>query len=200
MNGSGREVLLSVIAGLYEQYDGLLAFDDIPYRSYDPIFLRGYVGDCLSQKTLFRGTLEENLTVGKTYIQRDQVQEALKQVDLLEWSQDLQMGLNTELTPEDQRFPPEIVRRLILARCLLKEPRLLMIEGFHRMGDKGTRQKIAEYVTAQPWTLIALSNDPNLASLCDRVVVLNGGQIQVQGTFEDISNMPFASQLFDSPC
>jgi len=199
-NASGKTLLLNLISGVYEQYEGVLAYNDIPAGNFDPIDLRAYIGDCLFQKTLFRGTLLENLTMGRPEITIDKVMWALERLNLKEFVLALPHGLYTELVPESPKFPPSVVRKLLLAKCLAKEPHLLIVEDFLHMLDRDDHRAIADFLTCQELnTVIIASNDALVAKRCDKIVVLSQGSVLAQGTFEEISEFPWANNLFNLP-
>ncbi len=199
-NGSGKNLLLNLMSGLYEQYSGVVAYNDIPAGNFDPIDLRAYIGDCLLQKNLFRGSLLDNLTMGKPEITLENVMWALERLNLKDYILGLPQGLYTEIMPESPQFPPSIVRKLILAKSLAKDPHLLIIEDFLYMLDREDRKAIADFLTCSELkTMVIASNDALIAQRCDRVIVLSQGAIIDQGKFEDVRQRPYASDLFNFP-
>ena len=199
-NGSGKSILLNLMSGLYEQYSGVVAYNDIPANNFDPIDLRAYIGDCLLQKSLFRGTLLENLTMGKPEITLERVMWALDHLNLKQYVVDLPKGLYTEGVPEGPQFPSSVVRKLILAKCLAKKPQLLIVEDFLFMLDRDDRSQIADFLTCSALnTVVIASNDSLIAQRCDRIVVLDHGAVIDQGSFEEISQKPYAENLFNLP-
>lgn len=197
LNGSGKSLALSLVSGLYENYSGLISYNDIPIKNYDPITFRGHIGDCLHQKVLFRGTVMENLVMGRPGITMESIRWTLEKLELTEFIHSLPDGLNTELVPEGPRLPESISRKLILARSIAKRPRMLVMDDFLRNLDPEERDRIGTFLTGCPlWTLVAASNDPIFASKCDRIYVMNQGTITDSGTYDEISNRPFAKQLY----
>lgn len=196
-NGSGKSLTLSMVSGLYENYTGLISYNAIPIKNYDPITFRGHIGDCLHQKVLFRGTVMDNLTMGRPGITMESIRWTLEKLELTEFINSLPDGLNTELVPEGPRLPESISRKLILARSIAKRPRMLVMDDFLRSLDPGERDRISTFLTSCPlWTLVAASNDPIFASKCDRVYVMNQGIITASGSYEEISTRPESSQFF----
>lgn len=196
-NGSGKSLVLSLVSGLYENYSGLISYNDIPIKNYDPITFRGHIGDCLHQKVLFRGTVMENLTMGRPGISMESIRWTLEKLELTEFIHSLPEGLNTDLVPEGPRLPESISRKLILARSIAKRPRMLVMDDFLRSLDPGERERISTFLTSCPlWTLVAASNDPIFASKCDRVYVMNQGNITDSGTYEEISQQSYSREFF----
>lgn len=199
-NGSGKSLLLNLVSGLYEQYSGVVAYNDIPAGNFDPIDLRAYIGDCLLQKTLFQGTILENLTMGKPEITLDKVMWALERLNLKDFVLDLPDGLYTKLVPGGPQLRQSVVRRLILAKCLAKDPHLLIVEDFLYMLDRNDREKIADFLTCSELnTVIIASNNELVAKRSDKIIVLDQGAIIDQGTYEEIKKKPYAENLFNLP-
>ncbi|GAB4417216.1 MAG: ATP-binding cassette domain-containing protein [Bacteroidia bacterium] len=197
-NGSGKTLLLNVISGLYENYSGILAYNDIPAGNYDPIALRNSVGDCLSQKVLFRGTLIENITMDKEDVSMDDALWALERVGLMDFIQSLPKGLDTMILPDGPRFPESIVRKLILARCIAKRPLLLVVEDFFSILTRDERRRLIDFLVCDEIsTLLIVSNDPDVAARCDKVFVMQQGTIVDSGTYETISQRPYAANLYN---
>ncbi|MEM6767372.1 MAG: ATP-binding cassette domain-containing protein [Bacteroidota bacterium] len=196
-SGSGKSMLLNVISGLYEHYNGIIAFNDVPLMNLDPISLRSYIGDCLSQKTLFRGSVIENLKMGSPEVSFEDVQWALSKLELHDFVNSLPMGLETDIVPETPTLPQSVVRKLILARCVAKRPQLLVMDDFFSIWEKDERERICEFLTcAEMRTVVSVSNDPTFAVKCDKVIVLEKGAIRDVGSFQEISQKPYFENLF----
>ncbi|MEM9984452.1 MAG: hypothetical protein AAF804_05090, partial [Bacteroidota bacterium] len=130
----------------------------------------------------------------------DQVMWALDRLNLKDFVLGLPDGLYTEVVPEAPQFRSSIVRRLILAKCLVKDPQLLIVEDFLYMLDTEDRKKIADFLTcSELHTVVMASNDSLVAKRCDRVIVMEHGTIIDQGTYEEILQKPYAEDLFNLP-
>lgn len=196
-NGSGKSLLLSMVSGLYENYNGLISYNDIPIKNYDPITFRGHIGDCLHQKVLFRGTVLENLTMDRPGVTMENVRWTLEKLELTDYIHSLPEGLNTELVPEGPQLPESISRKLILARSIAKRPRMLVMDDFLRALDPSERDRITDFLTSCPlWTLVAATNDPVFASKCSRVYLMSQGTMTASGTFEEIKDLPQGRQVY----
>ena len=90
------------------------------------------------------------------------------------------------------------MRRLILAKCIAKNPHLLVMDDILRIVEPEERRKIARYLIDElDFSLITVSNDPLVASRCDKVLIMNQGTIIDSGTYEEISQRPYATNLFN---
>ncbi|MEM6633137.1 MAG: ABC transporter ATP-binding protein [Bacteroidota bacterium] len=195
--GAGKSVLLNLISGLYDSYSGVISYNDISVRDIDPLSVRTSIGDCLSQKILFRGTVLENLTMGRPEVELKDVQWALDRLQLSEFVQSLPNGLHTVLVPEGVQIPQGISRKLILARCLAKRPQLLVMEDFFSLWEPKDRSQICEFLTCgEMQTVVAISNDKMFASLCDRVIVLDHGMVMDMDSYYNITSKRYFQEIF----
>ncbi|MEM6264483.1 MAG: ATP-binding cassette domain-containing protein [Bacteroidota bacterium] len=190
--GAGQTLLTGLISGLYDSFEGVIAYNGIPLNNYDRQSLRSNIGDILSRNVLFRGTLEENITMGREEIDYDDLRWVIDNLDLREFIQRMPEGLNTMLVPEGPQMPPSVVRRLIIAKSVIKRPSLLVMEDFIPDREPDIKEKIANFLTQSDlWTLIGASNDPLFVSKCEKVVVMDHGTILEVGTYEEISQKPY---------
>lgn len=196
-SGAGKTVLLHAISGLYENYTGSIAYNQIPLRNLDKISLRNHIGDCLSQKNLFRGSLEENLSMGKDSISMEDVLWSLNRLRLMTYMQTLPQGLQTPIIPESAEIPQGLARKLILARCLAKRPKMLVMDDFFSLWEKEDRQHICDFLTCDEMnTVIAVSNEKMFAEQCHRIIIMEKGRILDIGTYDEIKEKPYFDNLF----
>ncbi len=194
---SGKTMLLNVISGLYQSFEGTLAYNGIPLSNIDPISLRSFIGDCFSQKTLFRGTVEENMTMGSPEISLNDVIWALEKLNLNELILSMRDGYQTKLVPEGPQFAPATVKKFILARCIAKRPELLLMDDLFYVWTPEEKEQICEFLTcAEMRTVVAVTNDKFFASKCDRIIVMDEGTIQYIGTYPEVTSQPFFEELF----
>jgi ABC-type multidrug transport system fused ATPase/permease subunit len=196
-SGSGKTLLVHLLSGFYDTYSGVIIFNGIPQSSYNLRTLRSHIGDCLTQKLLFRGTIEENLTLGNPNISYQDITRVLDQLGALEEVQQLPQAFQTVITPEGRQLSNTVGRKLILAKCALKKPQLLLMDNFLSSLAGEEQVRIGRFVTSNPdWTLVAISNNPRFAAMCDRVVVMDGGKIADVGPLEELASKPYYSKIF----
>lgn len=183
-DGSGKSLLLRLIAGVYEDFTGALVFDNIPYRAWNKNEFRRQVGENLSSSVIFRGSLWENLTLGKTSITRNDVEEVANVLGLTEFVRDLPLGYNTPLQPEGRNLSGGLILKILLTRCLVGKPRLVLLEnGIDRL-PREERKRVLDYVLDEKhnWTVVAISNQMEVAQRFNEVVILEAGQASAQGS------------------
>ncbi|MBS1976021.1 MAG: ATP-binding cassette domain-containing protein [Bacteroidetes bacterium] len=185
---SGKTLLSNIMAGLYLDYKGILTLDQYSMNDLDLTHLRESIGKNISSDDLFEGTLLDNLTVGNTRIQTEHVLWALEKVGLSDFVNSLPKGLETPVVSSGKGLGQTTIQKLILARCLTKKPRLIVLNHFFATFTRKEKLSLLRVLTdpAHHWTLIIVSNDPVVLAAMDRVLVLDKGVIRAEGTFEHL--------------
>jgi ABC-type bacteriocin/lantibiotic exporter with double-glycine peptidase domain len=196
--GSGKSLLLQIIAGLYDDYSGSVSFNGIPIRNWDMEDLRSHIGDFVANGDIFHGTLEENITLDKPGITLDDVQKMAEIVGLTEFVESLPEGYMTMMVPEGKNLPESIRRRINLARSLIGEPRLIMLEDDFNLMEEENKQSLLNYLMGNKWTVIAVSNDPDVAGQFEKVAVLDEGKLIAYDRFKEIKKQNWYSNLFQT--
>ena len=190
-NVSGRSTLLQVLAGLYEIQEGGITYNQLPEDNIEMESLRSIIGDCLSQERLFHGSLYDNITMGRPRATLENVQWVVHEFGLEHYIRSLPKGYDTILGPQGVHLPRSIVQKLMLARSVVDKPKLLLLEDvFEHLGEEDNR-KIMDFVTSpeNKWTLVAVSNDPYLAQKCNRVIIMDKGQVTHDGDYESLKTV-----------
>lgn len=185
---SGRATLMRIISGLYTEFSGQVNFNGFPLNNLDLESLRRHIGDYSIYEDIFKGSILENITLGRSDVPMKEVLQAARQLELDEFVAALPQGYHTELLPEGRNIPQHIRTRIMLARCILANPLLLTVEGFFSGMEKSERELVINTLTAKDrkWTMLAVSDDPVLARHCDRIVIMEDGHIVETGTYEEV--------------
>lgn len=186
--GSGKTTLTNIISGIYSNFEGVVTINGYSIRDLDLTHLRDKIGKNISQEDIFDGTILENITVGKPMESVQDAIEALEQVGLADEVNRLPEGLNTRLNSGGKNWSNTNIHKLILARCLAKKPRLLILNDFFNGLKRQSKLDLVQCVVDRKnhWTLVAVSNDPLVMAACDKVVVLSDGKIEGIGKFDQL--------------
>ena len=197
--GAGKTTLTNIVSGLLPDFDGIVTINNYSIRDLDLTHLRDKIAKNISTEDIFDGTIYDNLTVGKPMKSVDDAIQALQQVGLSDDVNQLPEGLSTPLVSGGKGLPSSMIQKLILARCLAKKPALLILNDFFSGLKKATKLDLIKVVTSSdnPWTLIAVSNDPLIMAASDRVVVLQDGVIELQGTFDQLVKQGLINHYID---
>ncbi len=200
-NNSGKSTLIKIIGGLYTNFKGNISYNGIPFGNLNLRSLRAHIGDYCSEEDIFSGTIMENMALCEEDIPMEKLLSASQAVGLHDYVQDLPQGYNTHLLPEGKNIPKSVRAKIILVRSLATRPRLLAIEALFKNFERADRIRAAEILTSREnnWTFIGVSNDPELAKRCDRVVIMQKGRIVEVGAFEDLLDSPHFRSVFLAP-
>lgn len=171
-----KTALARVLGGLESPTSGVIRYNgvDLRHLNLDSVNrFRGFILD--SQLSLFEGTLEENIVLGREYIPYSDVRWALRFTELEEEVDALPHGLKTHVRAAGRIFAPAQIVRILVARAILGRPQLLIFEGILHNMHPAMRETILRRLCSkeEPWSVIFVSNDPNLTPHVDRRIMLN---------------------------
>ncbi len=197
-NGSGKSTLMQLISLLKLNFTGALLFNGLPKPSLHLGSMREHIGDLSSQEDIFRGSLRENITLGREAATLPKVLQLIEAVGLGDFMRHESQGLEMLLQPGGKNIPRSVVTKILVARAMACAPRLLALE--EPLGNLNFRDRlrIARYLTdrSQPWTLVSVTEDPLLASMCDRVLVMQDGAVVFSGTFDELQKTRHYERIF----
>lgn len=164
----GRADLARAIAGLRKPSSGMVqvgGFDPAQAQGEDACRLLGYASD----KSVFYGTLRENVDLGRTGVSATRVREVLSQVGLSDTVMQLPDGLHTQLQTGGYPLTDSEVAQLAIARAIVCRPRVVVIHGLLDELAPDVREQVWKTLIAPdaPWTLIVMTNHESIASLCE---------------------------------
>ena len=195
--GAGESTLLRVLAGLLPDYQGAVAIDGVSLRDVEPGALRREVALVEPIAELLDTTLEENVTLGRSFVTPEDVRWALDLAGLTPTVHALPRGVDTRVGG-GVRLPSHVQRKLALARAVAGRPGLLLFdEFFHHLDPRARRETLARLLApGAAWTLVAASHEPAYLATCDRIFLLEEGRIVRSGTLADLLGDPaFAGLL-----
>lgn len=197
-NGSGKTTLIQIISCFLNDFEGSILYNGIPRRNLNQRTLRSFIGDFSSQEDIFKGTLRENIALGYEHIQFEDIVKIADAVGLMPFIRNLPDGFDTMLLPGGKTLPRHIVVKIIFARSIVSKPQLLAIEEVMANLENEDRVRIADILTdkKQPWTLLVVTDDPVLASRCDRVLIMKDGKIIEEGSFSQIQKSIHYTKIF----
>jgi ABC-type bacteriocin/lantibiotic exporter with double-glycine peptidase domain len=171
-----KTALARVLSGLEAPTSGVIRYNgvDLRHLSLDTVNrFRGFVLD--SQLSLFEGTLEENIVLGRNYVPYSDVRWALRFTELEEEIDALPQGLKTHVRAPGKVFAPTHIMRILVARAILARPQLLIFDGILHNMQPALRETILRRLCSkdEPWSVIFVSNDPNLTPHVDRRIILD---------------------------
>ncbi|MBL4651146.1 MAG: hypothetical protein JKY03_15560 [Aureispira sp.] len=103
------------------------------------------------------------------------------------------------ISSDGGHLPQSVIKKIILARCIVDMPKLVVTEPLLYSMSSDDTKRIINILTNKenPWTLIAVSRSARMAKACDRVIVMDKGQIIFKGSYSELEAQPYFDQLFD---
>lgn len=187
--GSGKRVLTNTIAGFNNHFEGIVTVNGYSLRDLDLMNLRDMIGKNVSQEDIFEGTIIENIALSKPNADPSDAMWAIDTVGISDSINAMPDGLETVMMSSGKGLSHSLINKIILARCLAKRPKLLILNDFFNDFLKSERQEIINILTKpeHSWTLLVVSNDPVIMSACDRIIVMKEGYILADGGFNKLS-------------
>jgi ABC-type bacteriocin/lantibiotic exporter with double-glycine peptidase domain len=178
--GSGKSSLLQLIAGIIEPTSGHIYIDNLSLSSLHLNYYRSQLGLSLSIESPFEGTIKENLTFGNTNISDEEIFKILEIVGLAQFIKEQPKGLQTILYPEGKQMSYTIAKKIVLARAILKQPKVLILEDALDQFNIEETNTIIDFLTSEsnPWTLIVVSSNERWKNKCTQQITLENGEIK----------------------
>lgn len=195
--GSGKSTLISLIARLFDVGSGVVYVVGENVKDYDLVSLRDEVSVVLQKNQLFTGTLRENLKWANENLSDDDLKEALYIAscdDFIDVEKDLDMAVQRGGT----NFSGGQKQRISIARSLLKNPKILIMDDSTSALDNKTEEKIIESLNKlrPDMTKILISQKIKSLKNTDYTLVMDAGEIESIGTHEDlIANSPIYKEI-----
>ena len=177
-DSSGKSTLLKIMAGVYTDFKGSFLLDDIPLGNYNLNTVRSQMGVLMNQQDIFNGTVWENITLGNESISIETINEVAEKVGLTDFIATLKNGYDTILDPTGNRLPRNVILKILLVRALAATSRVLLLEEPWQNIENGQRNQIIQLLSEiKNTTLIVISNDEDVAKLCNKVIMIEKGKI-----------------------
>ena len=179
-SGSGKSTLLRLIGGVIQSTAGHVYINDMSIHSLHLNFYRSQLGLSLSDENPFEGSIRENLTFGNSNISDEKIYEILDIVGLKPFIKEQPEGLNTVLYPDGRQMSYSLSKKIVLARAILKAPKVLILEDALDRFNRTETKAIVDYLSHpdRPWALVVVSFSAVWTDKCNEIITLEKGQIK----------------------
>lgn len=186
--GSGKSTLIKLLLRLYEVEKGTITLDGIPIRELRLEDLRGAVALVSQDVFLFHGTVRENLVYGSWGVDQAAMERAARLAEAHEFIERLPQGYDTVVGERGQKLSGGQRQRIALARAILKDSPILVLDEATSAVDNETEAAIQRSLEqiARSRTTIAIAHRLSTVRHADRIFVLERGRVVEQGSHEEL--------------
>jgi len=186
--GAGKSSLAKLLARLYEFQGGDILIDGISIRDFSLKHYRKLVGIIPQTPFLWADTIENNVKYGKPSATREEVLWALEQAGGADWINDLPQGLETNIGERGSLLSMGQRQLIVLARVLLEDPSILIMDEATASIDPFTEARIQEAIkrVVKGRTTIIIAHRLWTVRNADRIIVLENGKIVEEGTHDEL--------------
>lgn len=182
-SGAGKSTIAALIIGTLRPSSGTVRIDGHPIETFDPSDHRSRISIVSQHPVLLAGSIAENIALSDRSASRDRIAEVADRAGVWEFAADLPLGLETEIGPGGARLSGGQRQRLAIARALLRDAPLVVLDEFTAHLDAETERSVIAVMDAhlRDRTAIVIAHRPATLTLADRVVRLVDGRI-IDGT------------------
>lgn len=179
LTGAGKSTLISLIPRFYLPTSGSITIDGRPITDWDMHYLRSQIGTVLQETFLFSATIYENISFGRPGASLQEVQQAARHAHIHDFIASLPEGYDTMVGEFGVGLSGGQKQRLAIARTLLQDPRLLILDdctsSLDAVTERSIQQQLRELMRGR--TTIIIAQRVATLSLADRIIVLDNGSV-----------------------
>lgn len=188
--GAGKTTIINLIMRFYDVEEGEVLIDGVNIKKYTIDSLFNHVGIVLQDTHLFSGTIKENIRYGRLDATDEEIIEACKAANCHHFIMQLPEGYDTMLAPNGSNLSEGQRQLLSIARTLLRNPDILILDEATSNVDTMTERYITEAIdrlTANRTSFIIAHRLSTIRN-CDLIIVMQGGEIIEQGSHDELVN------------
>ncbi|MBP7519164.1 MAG: ABC transporter ATP-binding protein [Leptothrix sp. (in: Bacteria)] len=187
-SGSGKSTLVNLICRFYDVTDGAILVDGTDLRRFRVADYRRHIGLVLQEPYLFFGTIAENIAYGRPDATREHIIAAARAAHAHEFILRLPLGYDSLVGERGQGLSGGERQRISIARALLIDPRILILDEATSSVDTETEQEIQKALDnlVQGRTTIAIAHRLSTLRKADRLIVMDRGQVVEQGPHDEL--------------
>jgi subfamily B ATP-binding cassette protein MsbA len=191
-SGAGKSTLASLVPRFYDPTGGAVLFDGVDIRRATLSSLRGQIGLVTQETILFNDTVRNNIAYGVEGISLDALRRAAKAANALEFIEALPEGFDTVIGEKGQRLSGGQRQRLAIARAILKNPAMLVLDeatsSLDAESEALVQQAIENLMTNR--TTLVIAHRLSTVRRADQIAVIENGRVAELGRHEELVRRP----------
>ena len=186
--GCGKSTLLRLLMGFETPHKGAIYYDGKNINTLDLKSLRKKLGVVMQNGKLFQGDIYSNITISAPWLTLDQAWKAAELADIADDIRAMPMGMHTIISEGSGGISGGQKQRLMIARAVAPNPKILMFDEATSALDNITQKKISQALDGLKCTRIVVAHRLSTIRHCDRIIVLDGGKIVEDGSYDELLN------------
>lgn len=180
--GVGKSTLLKVLSGIYGKYEGTYSLGNIPFENYDIDFLRSKMGVMLHKNEVFKGSVIENIKVGRAHITINDILDLSRIIGITDFFNKLPLGLNTIIDPSGNNLSSTLISKILLLRALVDNPLYIILEEPWINLEEQNALHIINYLASlrSKTTIVVVADHPYFLQSADYILSIKDKKILSQ--------------------
>ena len=184
--GCGKSTLVRLLLGFEKPEKGVIHYDGRDMNSLDLPSLRKKIGTVMQDAGLFQGDIYSNIVITAPQLTLDDAWEAAEKAGIADDIRAMPMGMNTVISEGQGGISGGQRQRIMIARALAPKPKLLIFDEATSALDNKSQRQVSEALDAMGCTRIVIAHRLSTIRHCDRILVLEGGHIIEEGSYEEL--------------
>ncbi len=184
--GCGKSTLLRLLLGFEKPQKGAIYYDGRDIETVDLRSLRKKIGVVTQNVKLFQVDIYSIIVISAHYLSFDDAWKAAEVADIAEDIRKMPMGMHTIISEGAGGISGGQKQRLMIARAVAPNPKILMFDEATSALDNITQKKVSEALDGLKCTRIVIAHRLSTIKQCDRIIVLDGGKIAEDGTYDEL--------------
>lgn len=184
--GCGKSTLVRLLLGFEKPSRGAIYYDGKDINSIDPKSLRKHIGTVIQNGKLFQGDIFSNIIISAPNLTLDDAWKAAELANIADDIREMPMGMNTVISEGQGGFSGGQKQRLMIARAVAHNPKILIFDEATSALDNITQKNISKSLDELRCTRIVIAHRLSTIRNCDRIVVIDAGKIIEDGTYDEL--------------
>lgn len=184
--GCGKSTLIRLLLGFEKPQLGAVYYDGKDLKDLDAGTVRRNIGVVMQNGKLLNGSIYANIVISAPWLTMEDAWEAAEMAGLAEDIRAMPMGMHTMVSEGGGGFSGGQKQRLMIARAVAAKPRILLLDEATSALDNITQKHVSDALSGLHSTRIVIAHRLSTVRECDRIIVLDGGRIAEDGTYDEL--------------
>ncbi len=184
--GCGKSTVMRLLLGFEKPDSGLITYDGADLQTLDLRSLRKKIGVVLQDGKLFNGDIYSNIVISAPWLTEEEAWEAAKMAGLEDDIKNMPMGMHTMINGNSGGVSGGQRQRIMIARAIASKPKILLFDEATSALDNVTQKIVSDSLSKLNCTRIVIAHRLSTIKQCDRIIMLGGGHILEDGTYDEL--------------